>query len=261
MTDKIKILCLDIETFPLIVYSWVLGEVHIPLDFLKEDWTVCAFAAHWYGDPADKIIYRDNRDRKNLRNDKMLVKELVKLMNQADVIIGQNVKSFDIRKLAARAVFHKLPPFRPVKITDILTEERRVFAFTSHKLAYKTELINERYKKLKHSKFPGFDLWLGCMADNLDAWKEMETYCKHDVLSTEEHYHKVRGWIRTHAMGPADGQDRCKCGSTDLNKEGYAITDAGKFQIYSCNVCHKWPRSSINLMTKQEKIGRLREAQ
>ena len=52
------------------------------------------------------------------------------------------------------------------------------------------------------------------MADNLDAWKEMETYCKHDVLSTEEHYHKVRGWIRTHAMGPADGQDRCKCGST-----------------------------------------------
>ena len=163
MINPLRILCLDIETFPLEVYSWVLGEVHIPLDFLKTDWTVCAFAAHWYGDPADKIIYLDNRGRKDLRNDKKLVKiELVKLMNEADVIIGQNVKNFDIRKLAARAVFHKLPPFRPVKITDILTEERRVFAFTSHKLAYKTELINERYKKLKHSKFPGFGFmaWL-----------------------------------------------------------------------------------------------------
>jgi hypothetical protein len=261
MNTDLKGLCLDLETFPCEVYTWGLGEQHIPLEFLKRDWSVCAWAAHWYGTPADKIIYMDNRGRENLYDDKHLIKELVKLMNEADIIIGQNVKSFDIRKLAARAVFHKLPPFRPVKITDILTEERRVFAFTSHKLAYKTELINDRYKKLKHDKYPGFDLWKACMDDKLDAWKEMETYCKYDVLSTEEHYHKVRGWIRTHALGPNDGIDRCKCGSTNLRKEGYAHTDAGKYQIYYCKACGKWPRSSINLLTKQQKSARLREAQ
>lgn len=261
MQKQLKVLCLDIESFPLEVYSWELGEVRLSLDMLKKDWSVCAWAAYWIGDPAEKIIYRDNRGRRDLRNDKHLIKELVKLMNEADVIIGQNVAHFDLRKLAARAVFHKLPPFRPVKVTDILTEERRVFAFTSHKLAYKTEMINERYKKLKHEKYPGFDLWKACMADKRDAWVEMETYCKYDVLSTAEHYGLVRGWIRTHALGPADGVTRCKCGSTDLESRGFANTDAGKFRIYRCRSCQKWPRSPINLLTKHQRSARLREAQ
>lgn len=261
MQNQLKVLCLDIESFPCEVWAWGLGEQYLTLDFLKKDWAVCAWSAHWVGRPADEIMYMDNRGKKDVYDDKQLIKELVKLMNEADVIIGQNVHHFDIRKLAARAVFHKLPPFRPVKITDILTEERRVFAFTSHKLAYKTELINERYKKLKHSKFPGFDLWKACMLDITEAWKEMATYCKHDVLSTEEHYLKVQGWIRTHALGPIDGVDRCKCGSQNLRKEGFAHTDAGKFQIYLCQDCGKWPRSSKNLLTKQEKTARLREAQ
>jgi hypothetical protein len=230
------------------------------LEFLKRDWTVCAWAAHWVGDPEDKIMYMDNRGRRNVYDDKQLIKGLVDLMNQADIIIGQNVMHFDIRKLAARAVFHKLPPFRPVKITDILTEERRVFAFTSHKLAYKTELINERYKKLKHEKYPGFDLWKACMADKREAWHEMEVYCKYDVLSTEEHYLTIQGWIRTHALGPADGVTRCKCGSTNLESRGFAHTDAGKWRIFHCRDCKKWPRSPINLLTKQQKSARLRES-
>lgn len=258
MADKLRILCLDIENFPCEVYAWALGEQHVSLDFLKRDWNVCAWSAKWYG--SEEIIYKDNRGKKNVFDDKELIKELVKLMNQADVIIGQNVQSFDIRKLAARAAIHKLPPFRPVKITDILTEERRVFNFTSHKLAYKTEMINEKYKKLKHEKYPGFDLWKACMEDKLDAWKEMEKYCKYDVLSTEEHYHLIRGWIRTHHMGPIDGVQRCKCGSTNLKKEGFANTDSARYQIYSCRDCGKWPRGSENLLSKEQKSARLREA-
>lgn len=259
MTPTIKALCLDIENFPCEVWSWGLGEVHLPLEFLKKDWSVCAWAAHWVGAPADEIMYMDNRGRRDVYNDKRIIKGLVKLMNQADVIIGQNVQRFDIRKLAARADFHKLPPFRPVKITDILTEERRVFAFTSHKLAYKTEM-NEKYKKLEHKDFPGFDLWKACMRDEVKAWESMEKYCKHDVLSTEERYLHVAPWIRTHHMGPIDGVMRCKCGSPNLVKEGFAFTDAGKYQIYRCLDCGKWPRGVTNLLTKHYSSVRLREA-
>lgn len=258
MTNQLKALCLDIENFPCEVYSWGLGDVHIPLEFLKRDWTVCAWAAHWVGTPPDEVIYMDNRGRRDIHDDKQLIKSLVALMNQADIIIGQNVQSFDIRKLAARASFHKLPPFRPVKITDILKEERRVFAFTSHKLAYKTEM-NEVYKKLKHENYPGFSLWKACMADATDAWKEMELYCKHDVLSAEERYTNVCGWIRTHALGPIDGILRCRCGSTNLIRKGLEYTDGGKFQRYFCRDCYKWPRSPINLMTKEQRQTRLRE--
>lgn len=260
MQNQLKVLCLDIENFPCEVYSWGLGEVHIPLEFLKRDFSICAWAAHWVGHPHDEVMYMDNRSRRDIYDDKHLVKELIKLINEADIIIGQNVQHFDLRKVATRADFHKLGPFRPAKITDILTEERRVFAHTSHKLAYKTER-NTHYRKLKHEKYPGFDLWKACMADKLSAWQEMEIYCKHDVLSTEERYLNVRGWIRTHALGPADGITRCKCGSTNLEKRGYAMTDAGKFRIFHCLDCNKWPRSPINLLTKQQKSARLREAQ
>lgn len=260
MQSQLKVLCLDIENFPCEVWSWGIGEVHIPLEFLKKDWSVCAWSAHWVGAPADEIMYMDNRGRRDVYNDKRIIKGLVKLMNQADIIIGQNVQHFDIRKLAARASFHKLPPFRPVKITDILTEERRVFAFTSHKLAYKTEM-NSKYQKLEHKEFPGFDLWKACMEDDIKGWQAMEEYCKHDVLSTEERYLDVRGWIRTHHTSPADGITRCKCGSVNLVKEGFAHTDAGKYQVYHCGECGKWPRGVTNLLTKHYSRARLRESQ
>lgn len=259
MNNTLKVLCLDIETTPCEVYSWGLGEQHHTLDFLKRDYTICAWAAHWVGQPVSEAIYQDNRGKRDVFNDKQLVKNLIKLMNRADIIIGQNVRSFDIRKVAARADFHKLPPFRPTRVTDILTEERRVFALTSHKLAHKTQR-NVTYKKLDHKEYPGFGLWLGVMDDDIRAWKSMEEYCIYDVLSTEERYLSVRGWIQTHALGPIDGITRCKCGSTNIRPKGYAQTDAGKFQIYLCRDCGKWPRSPINLLTKQEKSARLRES-
>lgn len=258
MQTKLKILCLDIENFPCLVYSWELGEVNIPLEFLVRDWTISAWAAKWVGD--DKVMYMDNRGRRDVYDDKRLVKGIIKLINEADVIIGQNVKRFDLRKIAARADFHKLKPFRPCKIIDILKEERRVFALTSHKLAYKTER-NSKYKKLKHEKFPGFDLWKGCMANQLSAWKEKERYCIHDVLSTEERYNDVKSWIKIPTIGPVDGRDRCRCGSTNLKPDRYLWTDAGRFRLYHCLDCGKWPRSAKNLLTKEQKSGKLREAQ
>lgn len=262
--DQLKVLFLDIENFPCLVYSWGLNDQFIPLEFLVRDWTISAWAAKW--GHSDEIMYMDNRSRKNIYDDKALVKGIIKLINEADIIVGQNVRSFDLRKIAARADFHKLPPFKPAKITDILTEEKHAFALTSHKLAYKTER-NAKYKKLRHQEFPGFDLWKACMNDlgtlskseQLRAWKEKEIYCKHDVLSTEERYNDVIGWIRIQHQGPADGVDRCKCGSARLEKRGYAYTEAGKYQIFLCLDCGRWPRSAHNLLSKQQRAGKLRQ--
>lgn len=256
--QKLKVLCLDIENFPCLVYSWGLGEQNIPLEFLVRDWTICAWGAKWAD--SNEVIYMDNRHKKNIYDDKALVKGLIKLINEADVIIGQNVNSFDLRKVAARADFHKLQPFKPCKVTDILTEERKVFALTSHKLAYKTQR-NKTYQKLEHKEYPGFDLWEACMADKHKAWKAMEEYCKYDVLATEERYNDIKGWIRTHAVGPLDGILRCRCGSSDLEQRGYSYTDTTKKRKYQCKVCKKWTLSPVNEMTKVQKQARLREAQ
>lgn len=260
MQNQLKILHLDIENFPAEFWAWDIGEQHLTIDFMKRDWNICAWAAGWDHESDDKIVYMDNRNRRNIYDDKRLVKKLIKMMNQADIIIGQNIDRFDIRKVATRADFHKLGPFKPCKTTDILTEEKRVFAHTSQSLAYKTER-NRKYKKLKHEKYPGIELWKACMRNELPAWEAMEEYCIHDVKAAKERYHDVKPWIRTHHVTMADGVTRCKCGSTNLKPDRYLWTDAGRFRLYHCLDCGKWPRSPINLLTKKQKSARLREAQ
>ena len=58
----------------------------------------------------------------------------------------------------------------------------------------------KKYKKLKHTKYPGFELWKAVLKRDKEAWKEMDTYAIHDVLSTEEHYELVKGWIKIPPM-------------------------------------------------------------
>jgi len=261
--NKPKILTLDLETAPIEGYVWGLFDQNMGLNQIKQDWTILAWAAKWYGDPASKVRYMDNRKVKNVRDDKKLVKGLAALLNEADIIITQNGKNFDVKKVNARALINKLPPikpFSPSQHIDIYKEEKKIFGFTSHKLEYKTEQINKKYKKLKHGKYPGFALWKAVLAGDPLAWKEMEKYTKYDVLSTEEHYDLVKGWIKIPALSAFidDEKMRCQCGSDKLVKKGFANTDTGKFQIYHCRTCGKWPRSSVNLLSAEKKRSMLR---
>ncbi len=256
-----KVLIFDVEVAPTTAYVWKLFDQNVALNQIKTDWHLLSWAAKWLGDPPSKVMYMDNSRAKDITNDKSLVKGLAKLLNQTDIAITQNGKSFDTKKVNARAVINGLPPIKPYAHTDILKEGRKVFSFTSHKLEYITERLNTKYKKLKHDKYPGFELWSAILAGDKKAWAEMKRYNIHDVLATEEAYQKIRGWINTRHMGSFidDGLMRCKCGGDDLIKRGYAYTDAGKFQVYHCQGCGRWPRSSKNLMTAEKKQHNLRE--
>lgn len=258
MKSKPKILVFDIETAPIVGYVWGMYKQNLGLNQIKEDWHMIAWAAKWYGDPASKVMYMDNRNRKDIRNDKQLVKGLAKLLNQADLIMTQNGEQFDVRKVNARAVINGLPPikhFTPSQSIDICKAEKKVFGYTSHKLEYKTEKINKKYRKLKHKEYPGFELWKAIKEGDHKAWDEMKEYNIYDVLSTEEHFDLVKGWIKipSFAQYYDDSNLRCPCGSNKVIRKGFARTDAGKFQIYHCKDCGKWPRSAVNLLSKKKK--------
>jgi DNA polymerase elongation subunit (family B) len=259
--SKPKILVFDIETSPITAYTWGLHDQNIALNQIKKDWQIIAWAAKWYGDPESKVIYRDNRRAKDLADDKSLVRGLAALLNKADIVITQNGEQFDIKKLNARAAINGLPPIKPVVGDDLLKQSRKVFRFTSHKLEYMAEQLNTKYKKLKHDKFPGFELWSAILAGDRRAWDEMKTYCIHDVLATEELHKKLSGWIKTQNLGcyTEDGLMRCKCGSTRLRRKGYARTEAGKYQIYLCLDCGKWPRGPKNLFKRGKRQRLLRD--
>ena len=256
-----KILVFDIETAPITAYTWGLWKQNVGLNQIKHDWHFLAWAAKWYGDPASKTMYMDNRKAKNVRNDKTIVKGLWKLLNEAHIVITQNGEKFDILKFNARAVAYGLPPVSHFKSTDTLKESRRAFKFTSHKLEYMAENINKKYKKLKHSEYPGFELWAEVLKGNQRAWQVMKTYCIHDVLATEELFQHIQSYIRTQNLANYfdDAAIRCRCGSKNIVKKGPVYTDVGKFQGYLCKDCGKRPRGNKNLFDKHKKRAQLKE--
>lgn len=260
--DTPKILIFDIETAPITAYTWGLFDQNVGLNQIKHDWHLLAWAAKWLGEPASKTMYMDNRGVKNIQDDKRLVQGLADLLNQAEIIITQNGDSFDVKKLNARAIMNGLPPIKPCRSTDILKEGRKIFKFTSHKLEYVADVLNKKYKKLKHSEYPGFELWSAILKGDKNAWKVMEKYTVHDVLSTEEAYTTIQGWIRGKNMAVyhEDTAMRCTCGSTDLHSRGYARTDGGKYQIFRCKNCGAWPRSNVNLLTTEVRKSLLKQS-
>ncbi len=250
-----KILIFDIETAPILAHAWGLWDQNIALNQIENDWSVLSWAAKWLKDPPNKVMYEDNRAAKDYTDDKKLLKGIWNLLDEADIVITQNGRAFDVKKLNARFIMNGFQPPSSYKHIDTLAIAKKNFAFTSNKLEFMTDKLCVKYKKLKHNKFPGFAMWKACLAGNQEAWKEMEKYNKYDVLSLEELYHKLSAWDHTVNFEAYDEQigHKCTCGSTDFKKHGYAYTNAGKFQRFKCSKCGKESRSKFNLLTKEKR--------
>lgn len=254
-----KVLLFDIETAPIKAHVWQLWENNVALNQVECDWHLLSWAAKWLGDPPSKIMYADQRNAKDIENDKAILKKLWKLLDETDVVITQNGRAFDQKKVNARFIIHGFPPPSSYRHIDTKLLAQKHFKFTSNKLEYMTNKLCTRYKKLKHKRFAGHELWTECMDGNMAAWNEMEKYNKYDVLSLEELYTKLIPWdnginFNVYHDGLAN---ECKCGSAEFKKQGWFYTNAGKFQRYRCKGCGSESRSKENALTK-EKVQSLR---
>jgi hypothetical protein len=250
-----KVLIYDIETAPLLGYVWSLWENNVGLNQVYSDWHVLSWSAKWLGSPDSHVMYMDQRDAKNIEDDSDILKGIWNLLDEADIVVTQNGKSFDQKKLNARFVMHGFQPPSSYKHIDTKLIAKKHFKFTSTKLEYMTDKLCTKYKKQKHMKFAGFELWKEVLAGNIEAWTEMETYNKYDVLSLEELYNKLIPWDTTinFNLYHDDESHTCKCGNTVLSKNGFYYTNVGKFQKHKCNKCGSETRSKENLFSKEKK--------
>lgn len=248
------IITLDVETAPLEVYSWGLWDVNVALNQIITEWSLLSYAVKRLGQKP--IVYHDNRDRSNPRDDYELMSDLWGVLDGADIIVAQNGKKFDLKKINARFALLGFAPPSPVRIVDTVLEARRTFGFTSNKLEWLSKHLTHA-KKLTHKKFPGFELWTECLKGNVTAWNEMKKYNIADVVATEELYLKLRPWIDRHpnvAAYSAQETELCpKCGSDDVQHRGTAYTNSGTYSRIRCNGCFGWSRARQNLTTKSER--------
>jgi hypothetical protein len=251
-----KILVLDIETAPILASVWSLWEQNVGLNQIEKDWHVLSWAAKWYGEPAAKTMYMDQRSAKNIADDRAILLELWKLIDEADVLVTQNGNKFDIKKLNSRFLYHGFGPPSPSKSVDTFLIAKKKFGFTSNKLEYMTQNFCKKYKKSKHKKFPGFELWKECLSGNKLAWTEMEKYNKWDVLSLEELYAVFRPW--DNQVNPdlyRDGSSSCSCGHKTMQKRGFYYTAVAKYQRYWCPKCGAWSRGRKNEIDSEKRKG------
>ncbi len=235
-----RILTLDIETAPIESYHWGLWDQNIGLNQIKTEWSILSFSAKWLD--GKKVYYTDTGGRGvgKVRDDTALLGDLWKILDAADIVVTQNGKSFDLKKINARMIMAGFKPYSPIRQIDTKLVAKKHFGFTSNKLEWMSEKLTTT-KKSEHKQFPGFSLWTECLKDNPKAWAEMKKYNIRDTVATEELYLKLRPWIEGHinvaAYSTQPGRMCPKCGSKKVKSNGLRSTQTGQYRRLLCLAC------------------------
>ena len=243
-----KILLLDIETFPHKVYAWGMWQQDIHISQIVEAGYTACWAAKWLGEGTMHFYSVHKHCREEM------LRPLWDLLDEADAVVHYNGKKFDIPTINKEFLMAGMTPPSPYKQIDLLPVCRREFKLASNKLDYVSQVLGLG-SKTKHA---GMELWLGCMNGDEKAWRVMEKYNKQDVRLLEKVYQRLLPWIKNHPNHGLYDSSRagmcCKnCGSGYLTSRGYETTSVGKYQRLLCNKCGTWNRNYLNLLTKEEK--------
>ena len=236
MTNKAKILLIDIETSYIIAKVWGLFKQNISPSQIVQDWYIIMGSWQWLGE--DKI-HNISCTKKELLacNDKRVIEKLSEQILKADIVIGHNVNRFDLKRIKARVMVHKLPSLSHAKTLDTLCVARKEAAFTSNKLDAIGKTLGVGQKIVNE---PG--LWDKVMAGDMKAVKRMATYCDQDVNVLKELYLYMLPYISNHpklSMFTGNQEhDPCpNCDSNNSIKYGFAYKISNKYQKFRCKAC------------------------
>lgn len=248
-----KILLIDIETKPFLVYTWGLYNQNIATNQIKEEWAILTYAAKWFGH--DKIM--SDTAEKDI-NDERLINGIWQLLDQADIVIAHNGDRFDIPKINAKMFKYKVKPPSPYHKIDTLKSLRASFALTSNRLDFVSKYLGSQGKL----DTGGMKLWIDCLNGDPKAWEKMEFYNIQDVIELEKVYVAIRPWITNHPnLGLYNDKEHTvcpKCGGEHIHYRGYVKTGVSIFRRFQCKTCGGWGQVLPNLLPKheRERIGR-----
>lgn len=243
-TKQPKVLLIDIETTPLQVHCWGTWKQRIGHEQVINDWFMLSYSAKWLFD--SKIYCSVLTPQEAIKkDDSRITRELWKLFNQADVIIGHNILGFDLPRAQTRFLMNKLAPPSPFRVIDTLKVAQQNFRFASNKLDYIGQLLLND-KKI-HTEY---QLWLRCLEGDEKSLQEMLVYNKKDVLLLEEAYVFLRPFIKNHpnmAIYQESIEPSCPtCGSSNIDECGHYSTSVNRYLAFRCKDCGAICRSRKN---------------
>lgn len=131
----------------------------------------------------------------SLDGEGQMLGELVQLYTDADIIVTWNGLNFDRRFVNSRLLRYNMDPLPPRFHIDLLHLHRYYFRTNGHRLdtvlkdldcaVQKFELRAEEWQQAADPKHPKHD----------QAMSKLIKHCKHDVLSLEEVFYRMKPYI------------------------------------------------------------------
>jgi hypothetical protein len=231
MSDaKPKILFLDIETKPALIYSFGIRDQHITHKQIQQDGGTICVGVKWYGQRKVTVLSTWEHGYSQM------IAETHRLISEADAVATYNGVSFDMPKLMGNFLLEGLPPPPPPTQIDIYKAVRKL-GFICNKLDYVAPLLGLGHK-VKHA---GLEMWIAVMDGCPKAQAKMARYCAGDVRLTEEVYDRVVAYVPNHPHMGRTGSDACgACGSYNIQHRGFRRTKAFRIVRVQCQDCGSW---------------------
>jgi len=251
-----KILFFDIETTPLVAYTWGPKWQTNLIEVLAHT-RILSFSAKWLGGSHITRGWPNYKGYKaGAMNDKAIVADIRSFFNQADAVVAHNGRDFDDKVVNARVIAHGLTPPSPYRVIDTKIEAKKYVRLPSHSLDDLCSYFGIP-RKMGHG---GFSCWTRCMKGDPSAWREMLRYNKRDVTILEQLYLKIRPWMVSHpnmAMDrPGDTCPKCGAGGPGVLKwEGWYRNKTTKYHAFSCTECGGWGRDTKNVQEIKPRVG------
>lgn len=229
---KLRKLYWDIEMLPGVFYGWSMYSE--PFQQI-ENTTISMISYRWDGeDEVHSIHLNEKQYNKNIRNEKPIIKEFLKVVNQADVMVAHNGDKFDWKKFNFKVAKYNLKPVKKPILVDTLKMVKQEMSADSHRLG---DLCREFNLPVKIPLNGGFT----AAFRGYGKYLELVNYNRQDIICLEMLYNYIKPHCRPkYDVSKLDNKNRAcsSCGSCDIIKYGKYILATGKqVSRYRCKTC------------------------
>lgn len=235
---SVRRLFFDIETSPCVGWFWRPGyNLNLDYNNILDNAKIICICYKWEGSAKTYSLTWDSK-----KSDKKMLQDFIKVLNQANEVIGHNSDKFDIKWIRTRCLIHGIDMMPEYTSIDTLKEARKGFNFPSNRL----DSIGRYTGVGKKIKTTG-ELWYDtCFKNDRKALDKMVRYCIQDVVLLEKVYKKMHNFIKPKYRFDTDKNGCPRCGSEDLRLRANKISAAGtRFKQMQCHSCGTYTKIAV----------------
>lgn len=239
----------DIETCPMLAYTFRLGNQYITHDQIYEENGIICLSSKY----KDKKVITQKWTK--TKCDKHIIEYAAEQIDKSDYVVAQNGDRFDIPWLRGRAMYHGLPFPTEVRSFDTYRKQRGKINYPCLKLDYLAKKLYGRGKV----DTGGLPLWIACHQGDEAALKKMIRYCEMDVRLLEKLFNTVKDYVPTNMHhGVLMGHEKWSCptcGSRKVKLSKQYATKAGTPRYaMKCDKHHHFVLSKTEYAKYEENI-------